>query len=79
MKKNILSIATLLILTLGFAACSNNSEKTSTEQSTNSETYQCPMQCEGDKTYEKAGQCPVCKMDLEKAGETHSHDSDHQH
>ncbi len=27
-------------------------------------TYQCPMKCEGDKTYDKPGQCPTCKMDL---------------
>ena len=26
--------------------------------------YQCPMKCEGDKTYAEAGQCPVCNMDL---------------
>jgi len=28
--------------------------------------YQCPMKCEGDKTYEEEGSCPVCKMDLKK-------------
>lgn len=28
--------------------------------------YQCPMDCEHGKTYEEAGQCPVCKMDLEE-------------
>ncbi|ALM07455.1 ATPase [Sediminicola sp. YIK13] len=27
-------------------------------------TYYCPMHCEGDKTYEKPGDCPVCGMDL---------------
>jgi protein SCO1/2 len=26
--------------------------------------YQCPMQCEGEKTYDKPGECPVCKMEL---------------
>ena len=26
--------------------------------------YQCPMKCEGDKTYSKAGKCPVCNMNL---------------
>ncbi|MBU2019084.1 MAG: heavy metal translocating P-type ATPase [Bacteroidetes bacterium] len=26
--------------------------------------YYCPMQCEGDKVYDKAGDCPVCGMDL---------------
>ena len=29
--------------------------------------YYCPMFCEGDKVYEKAGDCPVCGMDLVKA------------
>ena len=27
-------------------------------------TFYCPMHCEGDKTYDKAGNCPVCGMDL---------------
>lgn len=26
--------------------------------------FYCPMRCEGDKTYDKAGDCPVCGMDL---------------
>lgn len=26
--------------------------------------YQCPMKCEGDKTYSQAGKCPKCNMDL---------------
>ncbi|TCK83657.1 heavy metal translocating P-type ATPase [Albibacterium bauzanense] len=28
--------------------------------------YYCPMHCEGDKTYDKPGNCPVCGMDLIK-------------
>ncbi len=27
-------------------------------------TFYCPMHCEGDKTYPKVGDCPVCGMDL---------------
>jgi Cu2+-exporting ATPase len=26
--------------------------------------FYCPMRCEGDKTYDKPGNCPVCGMDL---------------
>jgi Cu+-exporting ATPase len=26
--------------------------------------YYCPMHCEGDKSYDKSGDCPVCGMDL---------------
>lgn len=29
--------------------------------------YYCPMHCEGDKTYDKPGSCPVCGMDLVEA------------
>ena len=29
-------------------------------------TYYCPMHCEGDKVYDKFGDCPVCGMDLVK-------------
>jgi len=33
--------------------------------SVNSKTvYQCPMKCEGDKTYNAPGNCPVCNMHL---------------
>ncbi len=31
--------------------------------------YYCPMHCEGDKVYDKAGNCPVCGMNLEKVPE----------
>ncbi|MBC7847810.1 MAG: copper-translocating P-type ATPase [Flavobacterium sp.] len=31
--------------------------------------YYCPMHCEGEKVYDKAGDCPVCGMDLVKAPE----------
>lgn len=29
-------------------------------------TYYCPMHCEGSKTYDKPGECPVCNMKLKK-------------
>lgn len=32
-----------------------------------SEKYYCPMHCEGDKFYDKPGNCPVCGMNLVKA------------
>ncbi|MEX2427537.1 MAG: heavy metal-binding domain-containing protein [Bacteroidales bacterium] len=35
------------------------------ENKTMSKTvYQCPMKCEGDKTYNAPGNCPVCNMKL---------------
>lgn len=32
-------------------------------------TYYCPMHCEGEKVYDKPGDCPVCGMDLVKEAE----------
>lgn len=29
------------------------------------DAYKCPMDCEKGKTYEVAGKCPTCKMDLQ--------------
>ncbi|XLS27811.1 heavy metal translocating P-type ATPase [Flavobacteriaceae bacterium M23B6Z8] len=40
----------------------NEKNKASKEQGTG--TFYCPMHCEGDKTYEQPGDCPVCGMDL---------------
>lgn len=28
--------------------------------------YQCPMKCEGEKTYDSAGACPMCKMEMKE-------------
>jgi protein SCO1/2 len=46
------------ILLISSSACKNNTSK-------DTALYQCPMACEGDKTYEEPGSCPVCNMDLE--------------
>lgn len=32
--------------------------------------FYCPMHCEGDKTYDKPGDCPVCGMDLVEEAKT---------
>lgn len=54
-SKNILF---LFVACISLTSC--NTKKTSKDQV----TYQCPMECEGDKTYDSQGSCPVCKMDL---------------
>ncbi|HZK61240.1 MAG TPA: heavy metal-binding domain-containing protein [Anaerovoracaceae bacterium] len=33
--------------------------------------FQCPMKCEGNKTYNVPGNCPVCNMHLEQVTEVH--------
>ena len=41
------------------------------------DAYICPMGCEDDKTYDKEGACPVCKMDLKKVEKEEESESDH--
>ena len=49
----------------------------SIHQSSNSEgsgVFYCPMHCEGDKTYDHPGDCPICGMDLvEQVGGAQQH------
>ncbi|WP_395047824.1 heavy metal translocating P-type ATPase [Flavobacterium sp.] len=48
----------------------SNDHKKETVIPTNTQgKYYCPMHCEGEKVYDKAGDCPVCGMDLVKAPE----------
>jgi Cu2+-exporting ATPase len=39
-------------------------EKKKTSNRPDTGTYYCPMHCEGEKTYDQPGNCPVCGMDL---------------
>lgn len=39
---------------------------------TSDDHYKCPMECEGDKTYDHPGSCPICKMDLVKISDIES-------
>jgi len=44
----------------------NNHDPAHSGQETNQDRYYCTMLCEGDKTYPKPGDCPVCGMHLKK-------------
>ena len=35
--------------------------------------FQCPLKCEGDKTYNVPGKCPVCNQSLEQVTEVEQH------
>lgn len=59
--KNIKTLLILLMLTISFSSCKNEKSNSKNEDVA---VYQCPMKCEGDKTYSESGSCPVCKMDL---------------
>ncbi|OXB07845.1 heavy metal translocating P-type ATPase [Flavobacterium pectinovorum] len=39
-------------------------KKETTHNHNTTGVFYCPMHCEGDKTYDKSGDCPVCGMDL---------------
>lgn len=58
MRKITLCIV-LLSTTLTLNSCSS-------EKGNQKAVYQCPMECEDEKTYDKPGTCPVCEMDLEE-------------
>ncbi len=49
------------------------------KMATNENLYQCPMKCEGDKSYETPGNCPVCNMKLIPAGTKSQSAHSHQH
>jgi protein SCO1 len=57
MKK--LFIACLILVSSATVITSCKSGETKT-------AYQCPMKCEGEKTYDKPGECPLCKMELKE-------------
>lgn len=56
--KRIAKIAFVVMSFLIFQNCNSNKKESETA------IYQCPMKCEGNKTYNETGSCPVCKMDL---------------
>lgn len=47
-------------------SCNQKPETKNPDSTTVAATYQCPMDCEKGKTYEKSGKCPICEMELEK-------------
>ena len=82
MKRKILTGVLILSLGLFTISCKENNKSAEREKTENHEhgdsdkemehseiaaaEYQCPMKCEGEKTYHEQGSCPVCKMDLKE-------------
>ena len=75
MKKLIFSS----VIALAFlASCGGNSDKTKSDSMNDTAkavvpatgqaatAYQCPMKCEGEKTYAEPGKCPSCQMDMKE-------------
>jgi len=74
MKKVIFVIAIIFAIGMTTTSCKSDKKEVKTEvkKQMTTEVYQCPMDCEKGKSYSKAGNCPVCKMELKakKPGET---------
>ncbi len=88
MKKQLISFFFTLVVLVFITSCGNKhnaqqsepaaAEKSGVDTTSTSQqiaaTYQCPMKCEGEKTYDKPGKCPKCKMDLEDIAGHEGHD-----
>jgi len=81
MKTNILTTGLIAVALFAFTACGSNdqhehsegeqhehmhNDSAGTMHEEHAAAYQCPMKCEGDKTYAEAGKCPVCNMELKE-------------
>lgn len=62
----------VLLTVVSFSSCKETNQK-----ATEDIAYQCPMKCEGDKTYPSKSTCPVCKMDLQPLGKSTKVLADH--
>ena len=82
MKKQMLKFgAAMFIVAASFAITScggeddkkkdDKKEEKSGEKHEAHASYQCPMKCEGEKTYDAEGKCPTCGMDLEEIEHAH--------
>ena len=60
LKFALMTIAVIFCITTVNA----QTKKSKTVKHQHTMAYQCPMKCEGDKTYAKAGKCPVCNMQM---------------
>jgi hypothetical protein len=80
-KKVILCLALVALFVTASCKTEHKKEKepVKTEKEMVMEVYQCPMDCEEGKTYEKEGSCPVCKMDLKKVKENTEDHTGHNH
>ncbi len=73
MKRIILILVVVFAVNISFTSCKSEKKEVKKEEVTLEkketaikEVYKCPMECEKEKTYEKEGNCPVCKMKLRK-------------
>jgi Cu(I)/Ag(I) efflux system membrane fusion protein len=72
-KKDNRLVWLVFVIFLGLSSCQYVNQYFQKGEDKPKDAYACPMKCEGNKTYDKPGSCPVCGMDLVKANhQTHS-------
>ncbi|MDB5258548.1 MAG: hypothetical protein JWM14_3243 [Chitinophagaceae bacterium] len=64
MKKAILSLVAVMVLSIAVASCENKEHDRTEHNASSSEVYTCPMHPE--VISDKPGSCPKCGMDLVK-------------
>ena len=66
MKKLIISS----VIAIAFlASCGGDADKAKSDSvnaNVSKAKYQCPMKCEGEKTFATAGKCSMCQMDMKE-------------
>ena len=77
MKKVIFLL--VVIVAVAVTSCKNENKKVENTEEIAQVEYQCPMKCEGDKTYtDKDTKCPVCGMGLKQVEPKEDHEN-HDH
>lgn len=59
-------VLAMVLAVFSFTAVNAQTPSASINITVANTVYQCPMKCEGDKTYDKEGKCPKCNMNLKK-------------
>lgn len=83
MKKRLFTLAVIFTFGILITSCKTSAKKPHDKVQEKEHLhlekikYQCPMKCEEEKTYEKEGSCPVCKMKLRKKEEQKPHKAHH--
>ncbi len=84
MKKSILLLVAIFTIAISFNSCKETSKKEDKKDAkeetiqkegelANDVYYQCPMDCEKGKKYDKEGKCPSCEMALKKYNSDEKH------
>ncbi len=63
-RSSVISSITIVVLNFAISSCTHSSVDTKSKQREGKVLYQCPMDCESGKMYDRLGKCPVCEMGL---------------